>query len=185
MAEDKARQRLRLVVGTPESPDAGDPPTSFDDCFRRYHRLVATIGFRMLGRPEDVEDYVQDVFLEAYRSFGQLREPAAAKGWLRTIAVRTAINRLRRRRLAAALGLDRPSDPGPFPTHGGQEHAALLGEVYRALETMPAKGRVVWTLRHIEGEKLEDIARMTKMGLSSVKRHLAATNLRMSEILGE
>ncbi len=172
---------LRLVGDrTPEPPL--EPIRSFDDCFRRYHRLVATIGLRMLGTRGEVEDFVQDVFLEVHKSYGSLRDPSAAKGWIRAIAVRVAIKRLRRRRLKAAFGLDEPSDLGPFPVEANQEQAAMVSEVYRALESVPAKARVVWVLRHVEGEKLEAIAEVAGMGLTTVKRHLAVATARLQEV---
>jgi RNA polymerase sigma-70 factor (ECF subfamily) len=167
------------VKGAPEeAPFAG----SFDDCFRRYHRLVATIGLRMLGHRSDVDDFVQDVFLEVHRSYHSLRDRGAAKAWIRSIAVRVAIKKLRRRRLKALIGLDDPIDPGPFPVEANQEQMALVGEVYRVLETVPAKARVVWVLRYVEGEKLEDIAEVAGMGLTTVKRHLAVAMARLHEV---
>ncbi len=176
---------LRLVREHPDAAERQESAATFDDFFRRYHRLVASLGLRMLGRRSEVDDFVQDVFLEAHKSFGTLREPGAEKGWLRAIAVRVAVRRLRKHRLAAALGLDRPGDVGPFPVGANQEHAVLLSEVYRVLETVPAKARVVWVLRVVEGEKLEDIAEVTKMGLSSVKRHLAVATDKLAEVFGE
>ena len=50
--------------------------------FRRYAAYVATIGFRLLGRDDELDDLVQEVFMEAYRGFHQLRSAEAAKAWL-------------------------------------------------------------------------------------------------------
>lgn len=181
---DDPSRRLRLVRGTEERPpDEG--PATFEACFERYHRLVATIGLRMLGRRSEVDDFVQDVFFEVHKSFGSLREPKAAKGWVRAIAVRVAVKRIRRMRLAATFGLDQPVDLGDVFERPSQEHATLLLEIYRALDTLPAKSRVVWVLRYIEGEKLEAIAEVTEMGLSTVKRHLAAAQARVKEVVGD
>lgn len=151
----------------------------------RYHRLVATLGLRLLGRRTDVDDFVQDVFLDVHKSFGSLRDPHAAKGFVRTIAVRTAVRRLRRRKVAAALGLDQPVDLDLIGGPATQEHAALLAQVYGVLETLPTKTRVVWILRHVEGEKLDAVADEVGMGLSSVKRHLTAAKAKLEEVLGE
>jgi len=182
----RSPSKLRLVEdGAPVEATREDGPTTFDECFRRYHRLVGTIGLRMLGRRDDVDDFVQDTFLEVHRSFGSIRDPGATKAFVRSIAVRVAIKKLRRRRIAAALGLDKPVDLGPYAVGGNQEHATLLAEVYRVLGTVPAKARVVWILRHVEGEKLEDIAKVADMGLSTVKRHLAVASARLEEVLGE
>lgn len=181
---DQPPRPLRLVRDEEAHHDRDLPIRTFDELFRRYHRLVATIGLRMLGRSREIDDFVQDVFLEAHRGYGSLRDPAAAKAWLRAIAVRVAVKKLRRHRLAAMLGLDRPADVGPFPVGANQEHAALLSEVYRVLESIPAKARVVWVLRFIEGDKLEEIAEVTGMGLSTVKRHLATATETITEVFG-
>lgn len=175
--------RLRLV--RPEAPEEPDAVTSFEDCFVRYHRLVATLGLRLLGRRSDVEDFVQDVFLDVHKSFESLRDPRAAKAFVRTIAVRTAVRRLRRRKVAAALGLDQPVDLEPFGAEGNQEQAALLSQIYAVLETLPTKARVCWVLRYVEGEKLEDVAEAAGMGLSSAKRHIAVAKAKLDEVLGE
>ena len=173
-------KHIRLVKGEPEEQLPAN--ASFDDCFRKFHRLVGTIGLRMLGHRADVDDFVQDVFLEVHKSYHTLRDRSAAKAWIRAIAVRVAIRRLRRRRLKAMIGLDEPIEPGPFPVDSNQEQAALVGEVYRVLETVPAKARVVWVLRYVEGEKLEDIAEVAGMGLTTVKRHLAVAMARLHEV---
>jgi RNA polymerase sigma-70 factor, ECF subfamily len=186
MAEGPGAVRPLRLVRDGEDPGRQDEGRlSFDDFFRRHHRLVATIGLRILGRASEVDDFVQDVFLDAHRGYHRIRDHRAAKGWLRSIAVRTAMRRIRRRRFVAALGFDRREDAESLPIEASQEQAVLLGQVYRALESVPTKARVVWILRTIEGEKLEDIAVMTGMGLSSVKRHLTAASALLEGVLRE
>src|SRR4029077_1840693 len=76
------------------------------DLFRRYAPYVATIGLRLLGRDDDLDDLVQDVFIEAYRGLAGLRSHDAVKGWLARITVRRATRRLRARRLRAFFSLE-------------------------------------------------------------------------------
>ena len=76
------------------------------DLFKRYASYVATIGIRLLGRDDELDDLVQEVFIEAYRGLHQLRSPDAVKAWLARITVRRATRRLRRRRLRAFFSLD-------------------------------------------------------------------------------
>lgn len=179
---DSSARHLRLVPGARDEEGAPFEGGSFDECFRQFHKLVATIGLRMLGRPGEVDDFVQDVFLEVHRSYATLRDPRAVKGWIRAIAVRVAVKRLRRRRLRAAVGLDQPVELSPLPVDGDQEQAAFVSEVYRALESVPAKARVIWVLRFVEGEKLQDIAGVMGIGLTTVKRQLALATSRLQEV---
>ena len=44
-------------------------------------RILGTIG-RLIGRPEDVEDVAQEVFLRLYYSLEQLRTPEVFEPWL-------------------------------------------------------------------------------------------------------
>ena len=76
------------------------------DLFKRYASYVATIGIRLLGRDDELDDLVQEVFIEAYRGYHQLRSPDAVKAWLARITVRRAVRRLRRRRLRSFFSLE-------------------------------------------------------------------------------
>jgi len=92
---------LRLVEGATDEPAA-----SLDEVYRKYGRYVAAVILRLDGRNAEVEDLVQDVFVEAARGIRRLREADAIRGWLATIAVRTVRRRLRLRRAFRFLGLD-------------------------------------------------------------------------------
>jgi len=123
------------------------------------------------------------VFLAAVRGLGQLRDPALVRGWLAQVTVRTVAKRLRRRRLRAWLGLDaggEPAAPGASP-----EERALLGRVYRALDRVPVGERLAWCLRHVEGMKLDEVARAAGCSLATVKRRIAAAQARLDAELGD
>ena len=70
-----------------------------DALYSEYSRYVAAIGLRLVGNDAEVDDLVQDVFLDAVRGIDKLREPEAIRGWLATLTVRTARRKLRRNRV--------------------------------------------------------------------------------------
>src|SRR3954462_5049721 len=107
-----ARSTIVLLPDPPASTRRETAPprlalesTRLADLFRRYAPYVATIGLKLLGRDDELDDLVQDVFIEAHRRLYQLRSPDAAKGWLARITVRRAIRWLRRRKLRAFFSL--------------------------------------------------------------------------------
>lgn len=158
---------LRLVPASP-------PPPALDDVYRRYCRYVAAVILRLDGRPSEVDDLVQDVFVEAAAGIGRLRDPEAIKGWLATIAVRTVRRRLRIRRAWRFLGLDR--DAGEVVLVDSRASAAdrvLLRAVYQVLEDMPVQDRLAFTLHIIEGETLEVVAKLCGCALATAKRRVA------------
>ena len=67
--------------------------------FRRYARTVNDLAFRLLPWDDEADDLVQDTFIAALTGLSRLEEPAAFAGWLRSIAVRTAAKRIRKRML--------------------------------------------------------------------------------------
>jgi RNA polymerase sigma-70 factor (ECF subfamily) len=163
---------LRLIAGG-EAPIAPIEPLNFDRVFRQYAAYVATIGLKIMGRDDDLDDLVQEVFIEAHRSLRRLRDPGALKSWLARITVRRTIRKLRRTRVLMLFGLDAPSDYAEIADGSATpDERAQVALAYRALERLPAAERAVWVLRHVEGESLDAIAQMCACSKSTVQRRL-------------
>lgn len=141
--------------------------------FHRHASYVAGVATRLLGRDHEVDDVVQDVFLIALRGLHALREPEAARAWLTKVAVRVAIRRLRWRRLRRTLGIDPDTGYDELPDHAlAPEQRALMARIYALLDRLPAVDRVAWTLRHVEGQPAESVARMCGCSLATAKRRI-------------
>jgi len=157
-----------------------------DDIYRRYCRYVAAIVLRLDGRREEVDDLVQDVFVEAARGLQQLREPDAIKGWLATITVRLVRHRLRLRRARQFLGLDARADYGELiDPVASPEDRMFVATVYRTLDRMPVEDRLAFTLHNIEGEKLEAVARLCGCSPATAKRRIARAQKNIQERLSD
>jgi RNA polymerase sigma-70 factor, ECF subfamily len=157
-----------------------------DTLFRRYAPYVAAVAHRLLGRDDDVDDTVQEVFLAAVRGVSQLRDPAAVKGWLARVTVRAARARLRKRSLRRLVGFDEPAVYERVADVGATaEERAVLARVYRVLEAMPANHRIAWALRHIEGEPLESVASLCGCSLATAKRRILAASQVIEEAFAD
>ncbi len=177
------RPLLRVVPGGAAGERFGREPIEpgdIDALFRRYSPYVASIGLRLLGRDDEVDDLVQDVFLEAHRGLRQLREPGAVKAWLARVCVRRAVRRLRRRRLRAFLSLDTLTHDANLVAPGASPEAhAEVTRLYGKLARLPAQERVVWVLRYLEGEGLDEIAVLCACSKSTVQRRLRAAEAQL------
>jgi RNA polymerase sigma-70 factor (ECF subfamily) len=177
------RASLRLV-----RPDAsgGEPePLDLDSVFRNYARYVGAIAYRLLGRDEEVDDVVQEVFVDVVVGLGRLEDPGALKAWLRTITIRVVAKKLRARRMRRFFGLDRGVDYESMPgTLVDPETKALFSRVYRALDGVPTGERLAWTLRHVEGQSLEEVAAQCGVSLATAKRRIAAASDALAKELG-
>lgn len=145
--------------------------------FRRYAPLVNGLAFRLMGRDDDVDDLVQDTFVEALRSLGRLKEPQAFASWLSSIVVRTCCKLLRRRQLMRRLGLRRTGDPIDFDAlvspAAPPDALAELSAIYGIVQALPANVRVALILRRVEGHSLEEIAELTGASYATIKRRVA------------
>jgi len=177
---------LKLVGPGDEAAPPAPVPTA-DALFRAYSGYVAQVAARLVGRDGDVDDLVQEVFMVALRGVEQLRDAAAIKGWLATVTVRAARRKLRVRKMWAFVGLDDRSEgvaefisPGASP-----EEKAMLSRVYASLEELKVEERIAWTLRHVEGEQLEDVARLCGCSLATAKRRIAAAHEQIERLLSD
>jgi RNA polymerase sigma-70 factor, ECF subfamily len=183
-ASAAARPALRLVgAATKAAGEEREPVdlSDFDQVFRRYAPYVARVATRLLGNDGEVDDLVQDVFLEAHRGLSTVRAPGALGGWLARICVRRATRRLRRRRLLSWLSLDNVSERElPPPTGASTEEHAEAARLYRALDRLPTDERVAWLLRHVEGETLDDMVALCGCSKSTVQRRLSRAEAQLS-----
>jgi RNA polymerase sigma-70 factor (ECF subfamily) len=168
---------LRLVPSAegPSAPEKREPDLA--DLYADYAQYVGAVASRLLGRTGEVEDVVQDVFVLAVRSLRRRDDPREVKGWLAKVTVQRCVRQLRIRRFwrfvdsTPATSYERLAEPGAGPA---ERH--LVSEVYRALDELPAQERVAWTLRHVEGESLEQVAVLCGCSLATAKRRIASAH---------
>ena len=140
--------------------------------------MVNGLAFRIMGRDSDVDDLVQDSFVQALSGLEALKDPQAFAAWLGSIVVRTASKLLRRRRLLTRLGLRRVGEPVDVDALVGRlappDVATELRSIYAVVDALKVEERVPLLLRRVEGLGLEEIAATMGVSLATAKRRLAA-----------
>ena len=150
--------------------------------FLRHVRLVGGLIFRVYPSRIDLDDLVQDTFVAAFESLKSLKNPQAFAAWIGSLAIRITHKKLRRRRIAARLGLGTSEevawDEVIAPTCP-PDVAAELREIYTILASFPTTERVAFLLRKVEGMSLEEVATATETSLATVKRRIEAAEDRL------
>jgi len=143
---------------------------------------VAAIIVRLDGRTCELDDMVQDVFVDAASGMSRLRAPNAIKGWIAKITVRVVQRRWRTRKLWRLFGFDRPSDGGEL-VDGAASPAdrLLLRAVYRILDDMPGPDRLAFCLHIIEGETIPMTATLCGCSSATAKRRILRAQCRIEE----
>jgi RNA polymerase sigma-70 factor (ECF subfamily) len=84
---------------------------------------------------------------------------------------------MRRARLMNVLGLGRTSEPvdlDQLTSPDASPHVrAQLAQIYALLGTLPTDDRIAWTLRCVDGNELELVAKLTSCSLATVKRRVS------------
>ena len=165
-----------------------EPRQRLAQLYADYAQLVAWFASRLLTRPEEIEDVVQEVFLIAASNLGNLTDPPKIRGWLKTVTVRRVGRRLRLAKLRARLGI------GPVrietvehlvaAPQASPEDRAALRELLEALAKLPVQLRIAWTLRHMHGESLEAVAEIAGCSLATAKRRILAAQQRIQGEFG-
>jgi len=155
-----------------------------EDIYRTYCRYVGAIVLRLSGRKAELDDTIQDVFIEAARGLGGVRDADAIRGWLATIAVRVVQRRLRRERLYRWFIPGREADYAQIADEGASAlDRMLIARVYEILDQLAVDDRIAFALHHIEGETLEAVATLCRCSRTTAKRRILRARLELERRL--
>jgi RNA polymerase sigma-70 factor (ECF subfamily) len=170
-----------------ERANSGDRAAE-EALYRRHVRYVAGLVARLLGDRAEAEDCIQETFAIALERLADVRDGTAVRGWIAQIAVSQVRRRFRKRKLLRAFGLDRNADTeaieasawrGPNP-----ETHAELSQLWTILKSLPTEERIAWSLRHVEGSALEEVADACGCSLATAKRRIAAADAHLRARIG-
>lgn len=165
--------RASASSGSADEEQRPHEPRDLEQVFRRYAPYVARIAQLLMGHGHDIDDVVQDVFLDAHRGLRALRDAGATRAWLATVTVRKARARLRRRTLVRWLGFDSsPNIATILDPSASAESRAWLVAIYRILDTLPPQARIAWLMHRVEGESLEAVAEVCGCSRATAHRRV-------------
>jgi RNA polymerase sigma-70 factor (ECF subfamily) len=161
---------------------------AFAEIVRRYEHKVRPVVRRMLDDPRDVEEAVQDVFVQAWRNLHRYRGDAAVFTWLYRIGVNESLGRLRRKRLVT-VDLESPAALGAHesrvdvqPTLSA-ESSDTRSRVHAALATLPFEHREAVVLRDLVGLSNEEVADALGLSLAAAKSRIHRGRMSLRELL--
>jgi RNA polymerase sigma-70 factor (ECF subfamily) len=152
----------------------------------RYQRPVLALLSRMLSpvaRRDLVEDLAQETFLRAFRALASFDRAASGRlsSWLLTIAMRLALDELRRRRAPQEA-----LQPVHFQaTAAGPDRRLLAASLTRAVEALSPDHRAVILLREVHGLDYEEIAAALAISVGTVRSRLSRARAELRTALSE
>jgi RNA polymerase sigma-70 factor (ECF subfamily) len=159
----------------------GGDTAAFNQMVLAYRkRILGTIS-RLIGKPEDVEDVGQEVFLRLYYSLDQLRTPEVFEPWLYRLTVNASYDYLRR---AKRRGESRMADLSEQQVMmadslaGGRQDSEdrQKGQVREFVDALfshvSEEDRLLLTLKEVEGLSLKELEKIYHVNENALKVRL-------------
>ncbi len=169
---------------------AGDD-AAFNQIVQAYRkRILGTIA-RLIGRPEDVEDVGQEVFLRLYFSLDQLRTPEMFEPWLYRLTVNAAYDHLRRQRRRNEARMSDLSEQqvmmadaaaGSKQEGEDQRRKKVRELVDSLLGSISEQDRILLTMKEIEGLSLKELEKLYGVNENALKVRLFRARQRVLKV---
>src|SRR5271170_94275 len=143
-------------------------------------RILGTIA-RLIGRPEDVEDVAQEVFLRLYFSLDQLRTPEVFEPWLYRLTVNASYDYLRKSKRRPESRMSDLSEQqvmmadaaagSKAQTEEGERHR-VRDTVNGLLASVSEEDRILLTMKEVEGLSLKELEKIYGVNENALKVRL-------------
>ncbi len=164
-----------------ERARSGDP-AAFNEVVQTYRRRIFGTIARLIGRPEDVEDVAQEVFIRLYYSLDQLRSAEVFEPWLYRLTVNAALDYLRKRKkryhesrvsdLSEQQVMMADASAGTRAGHEESYRARVRETVDELLSAVSEEDRILLTLKEVEGLSLKELEQIYRVNENALKVRL-------------
>lgn len=173
-------------------------PMAFEQLLAKHGAMLYRVALRLMGKPEEAEEVLQETLLAVYEKIDTFDEQAALTTWLYRIVTNNALMRLRARGRARETPLEPEGPAFSADGHMVQEVAewnlspedALLRQEARtvlqqAVDHLPDAYRAVYVLAEIEGLPHQEIATLLDLTIPTVKTRLHRARISLREVLAD
>jgi len=151
-------------------------PAAFRTLYARHRADVARLIYRMLNGSADVDDVVQEVFVQVYKSLKDFRGQAKLSTWIHRVTVNVVLMHRRAARSRPTYSEELPPETTPDDRHVGPDEDADRRARVRAfsalVERLADKKRVVFILHDLEGVPPHEIAEIVGAPVLTVRTRL-------------
>jgi RNA polymerase sigma-70 factor (ECF subfamily) len=167
---------------------AGDTG-AFRKLYERHRSDVARLVYRMLGPRADLDDVIQEVFVQVYKSLRDFRGQSKFSTWLHRVTVNVVLMHRRAARsrpiFAAEPPLDAAIGPDEIPPDEDAERRERVRAFGRLLGRLADKKRIVFVLHELEGIAPSEIAKIVGAPVLTVRTRLFYARRELEAMLAD
>lgn len=152
--------------------------------YRKHAGRLYAACFRIVGNASEAEEAMQDAFLKIFTRIDQYRTGLCFEAWMQRIAVRTAIDYVRKQTPVPEELTDRYADTSVEEEELAQENAAYsVQRVKDGLQRLPAGYRMILSLYLFEGYDMEEIASILDIKQVTVRTQYLRAKKKLLELI--
>lgn len=139
--------------------------------WQRHSPAVRRTLARSMGPDQELDDLLQEVFIGFVKSAAKLEDPNNLRAYLISIAFRTAAMEIRRRKVRRWVTLTLSGEVPDAPAAQSEpDETRALRALYRILDGLSARDRLVFVARYVEGMQIDETAEALGLSKATVWR---------------
>ena len=166
---------------------------AFKELVDEWQDMVYNTALGIVQNADDADDITQDVFIQVYQSVSSFKGESKFSTWLYRIVITKSLDHLKKKKRKKRFGFmqslfgnnsDEEIHPEEF-NHPGvlMENKESAAELFKALQQLPDKQRIAFTLHRLEAQRHQDIAAVMELSVTAVESLIARAKGNLRQIL--
>jgi RNA polymerase sigma-70 factor (ECF subfamily) len=147
--------------------------------FQKYREIFFNLAYKSLGPGFDIDEVVHEIFIQVFKGLASFKGKSSFDTWVYRIGLNVCLSNLRKkfkkRKLDIVPGYNEieniPSDSIKGPSEE-LEKKELETKIFESLEKIDNKKRMIIVMHDMEGKTLEEIAKIMKKPIGTIKSRL-------------
>jgi RNA polymerase sigma-70 factor (ECF subfamily) len=161
---------------------AGDVE-AFEALYRQHAARIYSLACRMAGSPEDGEDLLQEIFLQAHRKLGSFKGDSAIGTWLYRLALNHCLDYVRSRQAKMSKLTETLDADVSFEPTARRETPIARMDLERAVARLPEGCREAFVLHDVEGFDHKEVGRLLGIAEGTSKSQVFKARMKLRSML--
>jgi RNA polymerase sigma-70 factor (ECF subfamily) len=158
---------------------------AFEKLYREHSGRIYALATRMAGSPDEGQDLLQEIFLQAYRKMATFKGESAIGTWLYRLALNHCLDFVRSKQAKMGKVTETLDAEGSIEPAGRVESPIARIDLERALAKLPPGCREVFVLHDVEGFDHKEVGEMLGIAEGTSKSQIFRARMKLRALLAE
>lgn len=158
---------------------------AFEQLYKEHAGRIYALASRMAGSPDEGEDLLQEIFLQAFRKLGSFKGDSAIGTWLYRLALNHCLDFVRSKQARMGKVTETLDAETSFQPAARVETPIARIDLDRAIERLPPGCREVFVLHDVEGFDHKEVGEMLGIAEGTSKSQIFRARMKLRALLAE